>query len=371
MPAGLSINSQSGVISGTIAAGTAGEYEVDVSASSDSGAGSTTFFWTVNPKVSITAVNDQTSTEGQTVNLQIQASEIGGVLTYQAYGLPAGLSIDIETGLITGTIAVGAAENGPYFVTVVASDGTNSNSVFFNWNVNFLVQPPAPSEQAPNNQTNYPGQTVSLNVNAADADGFAVGYYAENLPDGLFIDPFTGNISGTIADDAVSTTPYTVSVTASDEFGDATTTTFQWTVNAITTPVTAEVYPLTGTAGVLSATMDVASFTSPDLSSQPEDYEALINWGDGQTSYGEVEGFDGNFVVVASHEFAVGGWLPVSVDITNMWGATPEIVAYGTADVADAAMTAAGSGAAWGAGGAVDEFDVGLLHGCECSGGGG
>jgi hypothetical protein len=40
------------------------------------------------------------------------------------------------TGLLGGQIAPGAAANGPTRVTVAASDGSNSVSQTFQWNVN-------------------------------------------------------------------------------------------------------------------------------------------------------------------------------------------------------------------------------------------
>ena len=56
----------------------------------------------------MTAIDDQTSKEGQVVSLQVTASETGATLTYSADGLPAGLSINSSTGLISGTISTGA-----------------------------------------------------------------------------------------------------------------------------------------------------------------------------------------------------------------------------------------------------------------------
>ena len=46
----------------------------------------------------------------------------GDTVTYAAAGLPAGLSIDPATGLITGTIDPHASVSGPYTVTVTATD---------------------------------------------------------------------------------------------------------------------------------------------------------------------------------------------------------------------------------------------------------
>ena len=108
LPAGLSISSASGLISGTPT--TPGTGSVTVTAKDTTGAsGNATFSWTVNSVVSntvtVTNPGSQTSTVGSAVSLQIQASDSasGQTLTYSATGLPAGLSISSASGLISGT----------------------------------------------------------------------------------------------------------------------------------------------------------------------------------------------------------------------------------------------------------------------------
>ncbi len=51
-----------------------------------------------------------------------------GVLTYSAEGLPAGLSINTHTGVISGTPAAGTGADSPYAVTVNVTDGTLADS---------------------------------------------------------------------------------------------------------------------------------------------------------------------------------------------------------------------------------------------------
>jgi VCBS repeat-containing protein/CshA-type fibril repeat protein len=72
----------------------------------------------------------------------------GDDLDYSATGLPPGLTIDPETGLITGTIDPGAANDGPYAVTITADDGNGGTvSITFEWEVLALsvsVDPPNP-----------------------------------------------------------------------------------------------------------------------------------------------------------------------------------------------------------------------------------
>ncbi len=137
LPAGLSINSSSGLISGTPT--TAGTSSVTVTATDSTGAsGSASFSWTVNSQtgntVTVTNPGNQTSTVGSAVSLQIHASDSGGAtLTYSASGLPAGLSINSSSGLISGTPTTAGTSS----VTVTAKDTTGaSGSASFSWTVN-------------------------------------------------------------------------------------------------------------------------------------------------------------------------------------------------------------------------------------------
>ena len=65
LPDGLSINSSSGVITGTISPSDAadGPFTPTVVATNGSFSSSQTFNWTVNPRISITAIPDQTGIE--------------------------------------------------------------------------------------------------------------------------------------------------------------------------------------------------------------------------------------------------------------------------------------------------------------------
>src|SRR5206468_12735110 len=73
----------------------------------------------------LTSPGNQTGSEGSSVSLQITATDADGdALSYSATGLPAGLSVNPSTGLISGTLGNQAA--GSYTVTVSATDDRNT-----------------------------------------------------------------------------------------------------------------------------------------------------------------------------------------------------------------------------------------------------
>jgi hypothetical protein len=137
LPPGLSI-SPAGVISGTVGAQAAGTYTVTVSDAESLVAVSTSFTWTVNDTTppTLTSPGDQTSNEGDTVNLATAAQDAD---TFSATGLPTGLSISPGEGVITGAITAQTA--GTYAVTVSASDDGHVGSTTSSWVVNGTAPP--------------------------------------------------------------------------------------------------------------------------------------------------------------------------------------------------------------------------------------
>ncbi len=137
LPAGLSIRSSTGLISGTPT--TAGSPSVTVTAKDTTGAsGSATFTWTISAAtgntVTVTNPGSQTGTVGTPASLQIKATDSasGQTLSYTASGLPAGLSISSSTGLISGTPTTAGSPS----VTVTAKDTTGaSGSATFTWTI--------------------------------------------------------------------------------------------------------------------------------------------------------------------------------------------------------------------------------------------
>ncbi|MFF8908514.1 M4 family metallopeptidase [Streptomyces olivaceoviridis] len=90
----------------------------------------------INPPssgVTVTNPGSQSATVGTAVNLQIQASSTNsGALTYSASGLPAGLSINSSTGLISGTPTTAGTSS----TTVTVQDSTGATgTATFGWTV--------------------------------------------------------------------------------------------------------------------------------------------------------------------------------------------------------------------------------------------
>lgn len=69
---------------------------------------------------------------------------------------------------------------------------------------------------------------------------------------------------------------------------------------------------ITASAGVPTGTITVGTVTDTD---QGGDISAIINWGDGSTSPGTVNGYGGD--ITGSHTYANGGTYPLTIDITD------------------------------------------------------
>ncbi len=118
-----------------------GSYTLMLTASDGAASVSDTVVITVNSAANnlpiITSPGNQSSNEGTVISLQIVASDPENTaLTYAATGLPAGLSINPTTGLISGTLPFTAA--GSYVVNLSVTDsGTPplTASTSFNWSV--------------------------------------------------------------------------------------------------------------------------------------------------------------------------------------------------------------------------------------------
>lgn len=123
LPAGLSINNSTGLISGTPT--TPGSYTVGLTASNAGGDGTATLALTVNPDPNAPVIAGPftvTAAVGVIFNYQITASN--NATTYLAGGLPAGLSIDPLSGLISGEPTAAGSSS----VSITASNASGSDT---------------------------------------------------------------------------------------------------------------------------------------------------------------------------------------------------------------------------------------------------
>jgi Putative Ig domain/GDSL-like Lipase/Acylhydrolase len=220
LPPGLNINPTSGLISGTISyeAYTGTPYNVMVKVTDDGQlkrSDAVSFTWTVanlNRPPALTQPSNQTSAENSSPSLQLSASDPDGdTLSYGASGLPDGLSVNPNTGLISGIVSYAAASNSPYTVTVTATDNgspVKQASKTFTWEITNVNRPPQIT--SPGNQSDVEGEQISLPVTASDPDGDTLIFSATGLPIELSIHPVTGIISGFIGCQAAGSYPVIV-----------------------------------------------------------------------------------------------------------------------------------------------------------------
>jgi len=142
-----------------------------------SGDGSVTISYAQPETVTVTSPGDQTTTAGTAVSLQVAAGDsiAGETLSYSATGLPAGLSIDSATGLITGTPTTAGTSG----VTVTATSDTGvSSSASFRWTVNpqpaslSITNSGSPNPVISGHQLTY--TITATNTGGQDASGVTV-----------------------------------------------------------------------------------------------------------------------------------------------------------------------------------------------------
>src|SRR5438874_7388143 len=170
LPAGLSVNTSTGLISGTPT--TAGTYSVSISATNSSGTGSATLTLTIKPPPPvITSATTASGPVGVAFSYQITATN--NPTSFNATGLPAGLTVDTSTGLISGTPTTA----GTYTVTISATNagGTGSHTL------TLTINPPTPVIQPPFTATGQVGVAFSYTITATNNP---TSYNATGLPGG-------------------------------------------------------------------------------------------------------------------------------------------------------------------------------------------
>ena len=158
---------------------------------------------------------------GVAVNYQINAVHMSATFTtttksYRASNLPTGLSVDANTGMISGTVTDTAyLSQTPYTVTVGAKNDTNK---WVNATLTLSITPAAPVVTLPTASQDFAltnGVAMTAVTFTADnltgATGITWAIAGTALPTGLAFDTATGILSGTPS--VNGTTNHTVTVT--------------------------------------------------------------------------------------------------------------------------------------------------------------
>ncbi|WP_371396900.1 Ig-like domain-containing protein [Fretibacter rubidus] len=234
LPPGLSLDSTTGLVTGTLLPGASanGPYTVIITATDAGGLSvSTDFVWAVDnvaPTAEPIAPVDAVDGEGVVIPTASAFTDLDGdSLTFAAFDLPDGLSIDPQTGVISGTLGGSASQDGPYVITVTATDAQGET---VSTTVELSIDNPAPVVGNVVVQPVTSGQSVFIDVGVmtSDPDGDGtVSYSSPDLPEGLLIDPNTGVITGS---PLASNAPVTFTVLVDDGEGGVTSVTLSLNV---------------------------------------------------------------------------------------------------------------------------------------------
>jgi Putative Ig domain len=215
LPTGLTVNTTTGVISGTPT--TAGTYSVTISATNAGGTGSATLTLTINNPVPTTTSISPASTTAGSAQFTLTVNGANFVSTSAVYwnGSPLITTFVSSTKLTAIVPAANVAAVGTASVTVVnpAPGGGTSNAQ------TFTINPPPPVITSPTTATGQVGVAFSYTITATNSP---TSYNATGLPAGLTVNTSTGLISGTPT--TAGTYSVTISATNAGGTGSATLT---------------------------------------------------------------------------------------------------------------------------------------------------
>jgi hypothetical protein len=177
--------------------------------------------WTINPAPTFATPVDLQTSVGTPVAMTPPLSGGTGPFNWTATGLPSGLSIDADTGEITGSPSAAAA-NTTLTTRVTVTDVYNLRAeTTFTWQIL-----PALVVSAAATQATTVGSLVNVTTNSATGGLGPYTWTAKDLPDGLHIDPITGLVGGR----PTTVKTYTVVLTVTDKIGSSTSVTVAWRV---------------------------------------------------------------------------------------------------------------------------------------------
>ncbi|WP_345326667.1 beta strand repeat-containing protein, partial [Novipirellula rosea] len=270
LPAWITIDPASGVLSGTPRNGDVGTVAVKVTATDPSGASSSqTFDVTVlntnDAPVAVGAIPAQTASQGASIT-PINASayfsdpDVGDVLNYTLSGAPTGLSINATSGVISGT----PTQSGSFTLSVTATDNASSPLSLtrsFSMTVASANQAPTVTGTLADvsikvNRTSAQTKTVAAATVFSDANGDTLTYsLGGSSPTYASINASTGVVTLSPAAGRDDRGTATVTVNATDGQSPAVSTTFDVEVKYVFGAIGSDGF-LVGSTGFFDADDD-------------------------------------------------------------------------------------------------------------------
>jgi Bacterial Ig-like domain (group 3)/Bacterial Ig-like domain (group 1)/Putative Ig domain/Invasin, domain 3/Domain of unknown function (DUF4214) len=247
LPQGVTFHPDTGILSGTPAAGSGGTYLVTFTASNGVAPDATQeFTLTVFEAPAVTSAGGTTFTAGSAGSFTVTASGYPAPTLSESGALPAGVSFDPVSHALSGTPAAGTGGSHPISFTAtngVSPDATQSFT---------LVVDEAPAVTSDDHATFTVGVAGSFTVTAS---GTPAPTLTESgaLPPGVSFDPDSGALSGTPT--AGSDVTYSVTFTAHNSVSPDATQTFTLTVDRAPSITSAATTVFTaGSAGSFTVT---------------------------------------------------------------------------------------------------------------------
>ena len=217
LPAGVTFNSATGVLSGTPTQ--SGAFPVTMTATNGVGSDATqSFTLTVNEAPSITSGASKVFVKGVAGSFTVTASGYPAPTFSETGTLPTGITLN-SSGVLSGT----STQTGSFPVTMTATNGVGTDATQ-NFTVNVVA---APVFTSANNATFTTAGSNSFTVSASGFPAPTFAVTTGTLPSGVTLNSTTGVLSGTPAATGVTS----VTITATNAVSNATQS-FTLTANA-------------------------------------------------------------------------------------------------------------------------------------------
>jgi len=207
LPTGVTLNSTTGVLSGTPAAASGGSYSITITAANLTLPNATqSFTLTVNEAPTITSGSSTTFTVGTAGTFTVTSTGFPAATYSETGTLPGGVTLNSTTGVLAGTPIIGSS--GSYSITITAANGTLPNATQgFTLTVTNLPTPPTITSAAATTFTVGTAGTFTVTASGSPASTFSE---TGTLPTGVSLNSTTGVLSGTPGAGTAGSYPITI-----------------------------------------------------------------------------------------------------------------------------------------------------------------